>query len=129
MVFMKIEGIDRLETRIGLIVAAAKDADKLEKVLLEGAEEVANSARNKAPLGPTGNLKRGIRATLLSRLNGQPGAGAGANYRIAPHAHLVEYGTSRSAPHPFLRPAIDETKGRVTTIIGEGLRKIIKGAI
>lgn len=29
------------------------------------------------------------------------------NYKKAPHGHLVEFGTSRSPAHPFLRPAYD----------------------
>jgi HK97 gp10 family phage protein len=29
------------------------------------------------------------------------------NYRKAPHGHLVEFGTSRAAAHPFLRPAFE----------------------
>lgn len=30
------------------------------------------------------------------------------NKSKAPHGHLVEFGTSRAAPHPFLRPAFDK---------------------
>lgn len=33
------------------------------------------------------------------------------NARKAPHGHLVENGTSRSAAHPFLRPAYDAKAG------------------
>lgn len=29
------------------------------------------------------------------------------NHRKAPHGHLVEYGTSRAAAHPFIRPSYD----------------------
>lgn len=35
----------------------------------------------------------------------------------AKYAHLVELGTSHSAPHPFLRPALFENKGRVVAIL------------
>jgi HK97 gp10 family phage protein len=34
------------------------------------------------------------------------------NYRKAPHGHLVEFGTSRSPAHPFLRPAFDAAQAR-----------------
>jgi HK97 gp10 family phage protein len=29
------------------------------------------------------------------------------NHQDAPYGHMVEFGTSRAAPHPFLRPAYD----------------------
>lgn len=32
------------------------------------------------------------------------------NARKAPHGHLVEYGTSRAAAHPFIRPAYEARK-------------------
>lgn len=38
------------------------------------------------------------------------------NYRKAPHGHLVEYGTSRSAAHPFLRPAYDAVANRALRV-------------
>jgi HK97 gp10 family phage protein len=29
------------------------------------------------------------------------------NKRLAPHGHLIEFGTSRAPAHPFIRPAFD----------------------
>lgn len=135
--YMHLEGVDRLEARVKQIMLSADDADKVEPVLLKAADVIADSARSKAPEGPTGNLKRGIRSTLLRRLLGRPAAGAGVDYAIAPHAHLVEFGTSarhqKSGKYtgigpakPFLRPAIDESKESVMEIIRRGIKEIIE---
>lgn len=108
------------------------------------ADIIAEESRRLAPEGETGNLKRGI----ISRGNkevaqfGSVGAAyVGVDYRIAPHAHLVEYGTSNRrypknkgklvfyidgkkivvdsvAPmpqKPFMRPAI-ETQQKIATV-------------
>lgn len=32
----------------------------------------------------------------------------------APHAHLLEYGTSKMSAHPFMRPAFEKTKMKHT---------------
>jgi HK97 gp10 family phage protein len=39
----------------------------------------------------------------------------------APHAHLIEYGTSKMAAQPFIRPAWDETQEEVIKSIGNSL--------
>ena len=39
------------------------------------------------------------------------------------YAHLVEFGTSRTAAKPFMRPAIDSTQGEVIDAMGKGLEK------
>lgn len=139
--YMHLEGVAELDAKVKQIMLAADDADKVEPVLLKAAEVIEESARAKAPQGPTGNLKRGIRSTLLRRLLGRPAAGAGADYRIAPHAHLVERGTTArrqkttgrytgiSTAKPFLGPAIAENKGNVMEIIRNGIKRIIEGAV
>lgn len=39
------------------------------------------------------------------------------------YGHLVEYGTSHSTAKPFIRPAVDETKGEVLAAMAAGLEK------
>jgi HK97 gp10 family phage protein len=43
--------------------------------------------------------------------------------------HFIELGTSRQAPHPFLRPAIDQNAQRVVDELGKEVDKGIKRAI
>lgn len=53
------------------------------------------------------------------------------NHKKAPHGHLVEFGSSRSAANPFLRPAFD-ARGRAAIEAGrrrmrERLEELNKG--
>jgi len=41
----------------------------------------------------------------------------------ANYAHLVEYGTSHSTAKPFIRPAVDQSKGEVLSAMAAGLEK------
>ncbi len=99
-----IEGMPEIESKMQSI-AALLGPDVVEPILLEGAEAIAADIRNRAPVGPTGNLRRGVRATRLKRLDGSAAALAGMDFRIAPHAHLVEFGTVRMQARPFVAPA------------------------
>lgn len=57
---------------------------------------------------------------------------AGIRPRKMPHGHLVEHGhggTHPAPPHPFVRPAWDETKDQVERDIAAGLGKVIEGAL
>jgi HK97 gp10 family phage protein len=141
---IKLEGLDELEKAVNAI---NKELDKNRgKLLLSCAGEVRDAIRNKAPVGPTGNLKAAAYANLSPDKNV---AFAGIRPKRAPHAHLVEYGTSGArrakkskvlvskygeffgpvvAPmpaHPFVRPAWDEKKEGIKRKIREGLKDII----
>jgi HK97 gp10 family phage protein len=63
----------------------------------------------RVPVGSTGNLKASLyqyHDTKLS-VNGKHIYSIGPNKKKAPHWHLVEYGTSRMAARPFIRPTYD----------------------
>jgi HK97 gp10 family phage protein len=135
---MQMKGADELNKNI-LELTKTIAPEKVEPILHEGAKVVADAARANAPVGPTGNLRRGIVDKVLQR-KGQDKpapAMAGIDYRIAPHAHLVEFGTAERYPkkktvlydkstgqffgthvgpmpaHPFFRPAWDDNKDRI----------------
>lgn len=59
------------------------------------------------PYNP-GNLQASI-YRVYSKDNSAPGRAVyhvSYNYKDAPYAHMVEFGTSTSAPHPFIRRAM-----------------------
>lgn len=115
---LKIEGLNSLK----------KGIENLEKTVekaagdsaFKSAEEIRDRIQSKAPLGPTGNLKR---SPVARRYGGV--SIAGIDRKIAPHAHLVEFGTSHSAAHPFFRPAVAEWKSKVD----KRFREDIGGAV
>ena len=94
-----------------------KAMDRLEKA----AEIVANVARGKVPV-LTGKLKDTIRVRRLkgdTKQNVRVYAGnrlkGGAFY-----AHMVEFGTVKMKAKPFLRPALNQSKAAIKSIVENG---------
>lgn len=97
-----------------------KAMDRLETA----AGYVMGSARKKVHVA-SGNLRDSIRVTRLKgdpKLNIRVYAGnrkqreqGGAFY-----AHMVEFGTVKMPAKPFLRPALNECKGRIKEIVQNG---------
>ena len=94
-----------------------KAMDRLEKA----GEVVAAKARRSVPVR-SGKLRDTIRVTRLKddpKLNIRVYAGnrikGGAFY-----AHMVEYGTVKMKPRPFLRPALNSSKAEIMAILGAG---------
>jgi HK97 gp10 family phage protein len=127
MGIVKIEGKEELDRKLKQLIEHV-DPDKLEPVLLNCAREVAETARAKAPLGPTGNLKRSLIAKLMPRSRVSI-AIAAVDRKIAPHGHLVEFGHGGPHPapaHPFFRPAWDETRDKIYKTITEFLKTAVE---
>ena len=106
----KIEGLNLALNKFGKLENAvggkATEGDSLKE-----AKVIAEDARSRAPLGPTGNLKRSLRAVLLDKRGDNPRpAMAGVDRKIAPHGWIVEFGTSRMSARPYFRPAVNAHK-------------------
>lgn len=92
------------------------------------ANVIAAEARLRAPQGKTGNLKRGIVAKvnkILQQFSGVGAAYVGVDYKIAPHAHLVEYGGrgGEMPAQPFMRTAVDVKQAEAGKIVETDLLK------
>lgn len=97
------------------------DTREMEKRLIIIARRLRNQIRRRAPktrIGSgnlrvrTGNLRRSIQARRFrNKIKGSPAVYVRSNRKIAPHAHLVEYGTR------FFRYPID------TKVYQRGSRK------
>jgi len=124
-----------------LELSKALPNDKVEPVMLEGAKVIAAAAKDKAPLGPTGHLKKSVKAKQLKQISNYPrSAAAAVDRKIAPHAHLIEYGTrpriqkTTGRPTgigpaiPFFRPAVDTNVARIYTQIKDKLLDMIMEA-
>lgn len=135
----QIEGLEDLDRQL-ISLIKSMDPDIVEPILLAGAKTIAKAAKTAAPLGPTGNLRKSIYAKTLVRRGGTgdifgfgegqaaPGF-AGVNYRKAPHAHLVEFGTRKMSARPFLRPTWDTNKEPVKRQIIDDLKSVIDKAV
>ncbi len=145
-----LEGLPEFDSQIDLLIKQLS-AEKVEPIVLAGATIIADAARTNAPQGPTSNLKKACIAKLLSRIDANPRrAIAAVNRKRAPHAHWIEFGTSRMRipkkktvmkgasgkfygravgpipAHPFFRPAWDANKDRVREDIIDELKKLVE---
>lgn len=128
---IRIEGLKELEAQFGKIEKGLNKSAK--ETLLAQARMVRDRIREKAPRGPTGNLKRSPIARMMADKPNYPMlAIAGIDRKIAPHAHLVEFGHAgphSAPPHPFFRPAIMETLPKAYENIKEDLKEGIERSI
>jgi HK97 gp10 family phage protein len=124
-----IEGLEEAIKRVGAL-AATLDAEEVEETLLEGAGIVVSDARSRVRV-KTGKLRRAIKAKRGKRPNRSiANCYAVVDFKVARHAYLVEYGSSRAPAHPYFRPAIDGTVEEVKSKVEEGLGGLLnKGGV
>jgi HK97 gp10 family phage protein len=88
------------------------------RALLKAGELIADQARVLVPV-LSGRLEDSITVALATAKSGERrgviGFKKGHGSRIA---HLVEYGTVRVAPQPFIRPAIDSKGEEAIALMG-----------
>jgi HK97 gp10 family phage protein len=92
-----------LNSRLPQIAAMLRP--KLEAIVEDTAERVVEDARNRAPVR-SGDLRRAIHVEQKDDLTAHVVAGDKDVF----YGHMVEYGTSHSAPHPFLIPALEANR-------------------
>jgi HK97 gp10 family phage protein len=124
---MKVEGLDQALRKVNAMFNAL-DPRKVELVLLKGAKTVSKESQRRAPRRE-GTLKKAHKARVSKRRR-KDGAGAfsAIDRKIAPHAHLVEYGTVKMKAQPFFRPAVDATEGQVKAQVEGDLKALVDGA-
>lgn len=131
---VKLQGLKELQEKVQQ-VRSALPPEEVEPILLEGAEIIADRIREKAPVGKTGNLKKAVVASTLKRLGTGPApAVAAVDRKVAPHAHLVEYGHKtpnggRVPAHPYFRPAVDETESVAAQHVMQKLDQLLAKAV
>lgn len=118
-------GLDKLEAKIG------------GAVLLSGVAAMARVIYDEVKLNTspprmgrvTGNLHGAIYRVYAKDKSddGRQVYRVSVNHRKAPHWHLLEFGTSRSPAHPYIRPAFDKIKqaidagnDRIRVVIAQG---------
>ena len=118
---IEVDGIEEVAALAAVLEALPGTLDRLatEEGLLEAAEVIRDEAKANAPEGKTGNLRRSIRARRGTRRY-KPSVLVMAT---APHAHLVELGTVKSAARPFMEPAAINTKSAQLRAFAKGVRK------
>lgn len=115
-----IDGVDDLLRKLGKLSGGVKPA--AEVAVVAGAQPINNQAKVNAPV-LTGNLRRSLHV-------GDPGwSGTVVSVEIGTdveYAPYQEFGTSRNAAQPFLRPAVDSMKGQAVNEAIDVLRDLVK---
>ena len=107
---IKIEGLTELAGALEKVRATAKGAE-VRQALLDGANLISQAAAANAPIAPyatnyngrmiaPGGLRRSLRAAAGKQYKNFLQAYAYALKLVAPHAHLVEFGTKAHTIKP-----------------------------
>jgi len=134
---VKVEGLRELEKAL-LQFDPRKRRAIGRKALDEGGQLLARAARDKAPvleghlresIDVSGTLTKDQRAAYPKTHDQERYVGPTSNYS---QAQLREFGGDGAPPHPFMRPALDETGDKVIQRIGDelwlGIAKALKAA-
>jgi len=94
---------------------------KVSAAIKEGAQLVAAEARVRVPIGPPEvHIKNDIRVTRVGPAEYAVLAGDDNTF----YGHMIEWGTSHSAPRPFLVPALEANRQTVETLVAAALRTL-----
>jgi len=93
-----------------------------DDALFETAKVLAKEFEVRVPV-KTGNLKRSIYATGKAgstyeykrgyKKEVETKKGLAATTASAPHSHLLEFGTRKMPPQPYMRPSLDSAKNKL----------------
>lgn len=91
---IQMTGVDEMIRKLERISSPQKLKKVQRKALTAGARIMRKAYKEEAPKGETGNLKRSAMFKVrVDAFAGTAVAKVGSDARIAPHAHLVEFGT------------------------------------
>jgi HK97 gp10 family phage protein len=118
----EVTGLDDLLQKLDQIV------DKVDGVIDNALNDVGDNLLNKmkstsAFSDKTGKLRRSIKKSEIIGEGTSKNIYVGAN---SPHAHLVEFGTSKMSAKPFIEPAYLQTKKENEKIIENHIRKAVE---
>ena len=136
----RLDGFKDLENTFRRIMKSPTPA-ATTRALRKGAEVIADEARRLVPVS-TGNLRDSIivserplggafkmdNAVSSGRTNVYVGPRGGGGSPEGFYGHMVEFGTVHMAAQPFMRPAIDNTRGEVERVIARELWSVISDA-
>lgn len=105
-------------------IRSAQDKKLKARALMRGARVIVRRAKELVPVA-SGRLRRSITAVRSRHMerSAEVVISVGPARRVAWYGHIVEFGSVKYAPRPFLRPAIEEKEGEAFAVVAEELRK------
>jgi HK97 gp10 family phage protein len=126
---VRLEGLPELQAKISAIIDRSTGRE-VKKIHMGGALVLRDEARDLAPIlqkPKKGRVAGLLRSAIFAAYGKEstPDVLVGVNYRIAPHAHWLEFGNVRIPAQPYMRPAITATRSKIVAVIAEGYRKLL----
>lgn len=126
----RIEGLPELQAKMAKIIDSSSGIEA-KHVWMKAALVLRDEARDLAPVlkkPKKGHIAGLLKSAIFAAYGdpAKPNVLVGVNYRIAPHAHWVEFGNAHMPAQPFMRPALTATRSMCVAIIAEGYRKLIE---
>ena len=126
----------RLPVFIAQLEASIKTYDPvMKRITMKAGDAIVNEARRRAPRD-TGALRRSIKSQATKKLTITVTAGGPSTPRNVDYAQYVELGTSRMAPQPYMRPAVNKIKPQweqeladVAALLAAGRKGRVSGSI
>lgn len=118
---IKLEGFKELEKKLKGISAAMRE-ETLINALIKSAEPIRADAASRAPRR-TGKLSQNI---IIEKDDKEKLAVKVGPHKDAFYGKYLEFGTSKMAARPWLRPAFDANKNRAKAIFAGIMKKIIE---
>lgn len=134
-----VEGLDKLLKKLDEL-SQVEQSKALEEGLAKGGAIAVQRARQLVPVD-SGDLRDNLHVGGYTKLTPgyrpvgaygslkKPGGSGKGKWVLAgsklPYAHLVERGTKRTKPHPFLRPAVEESRDAIVAECDKAVQKVI----
>lgn len=126
----RMSGLKELDEALGKLPRAT-GKNVLRRIAIRSLAPVLSAAKQFVPVNE-GHLRNSLKITTRlskrqQRENAKEVAEGKASVQLyagasaLPHSHLVEFGTAKMAPQPFLRPAWDANKEDVLQLIKDEL--------
>lgn len=131
---VRLEGLNELHEQMAEVINRT-NAPEVKRIYMGAALVLRDEARDLAPVikVPVKNPKPWQRPGMLKKAifasygdSSKASVLVGVNYKMAPQAHWIEFGTSGTQAQPYMRPALTATRGKCVNIIAEGLRNLIE---
>lgn len=126
-VSVEIKGIEQVQKMLKLLPERVQ-RKAMKQGVAAGARKVLSEARKLVPV-KTGRLKKSLRTRYIKKASRGPFGRIVYKVEAArpegSHAHLVEFGTSRAAAKPFLRPAFEIAKEPAANAIMDKIAKVM----
>lgn len=130
-----VTGFRELYAMLERLNSVRREEGALKRAMTDALAPTAMLVAQMAPVR-TGNLKRSIiisdKKKGAAKEEGVTKVYLGASYRKGArgrHAHLLEFGTVKMAPRPFLRPAWDQDSRAMLVRLSDEMRRQIEAAV